>query len=357
MFKNVEKLKIFGILILKYLNDTFLKIKDLIQNSFEKDVASIILGITLGYTDEIDEEIINNFSDSNISHILAVSGMHVGYLILFCKVIFEATVGKRKSNIFSIVILIFYMFLTGMSPSVVRASFMAILMIISKLIYRRSDVWKNICLSLMILLVYNPFVILNTGLILSYIGTIGIIICSKIFRTKEQEIPKFNFKNALKWSMYKILELFKITLFVLIFILPIIATLFNKIPILSLFVSAFIGILIAPIIILFFLLILNKIVGNFQLIITSSMQNFLELLLSSMVKILTNVADSGAKMPLGKYLIITPNIIAVVMYYLIIFVVLFIISQKHRKTVFSKRINNLINLLIFRFNQNKQKII
>lgn len=63
-------------------NNIFLEIKDGIEYNFDKDTSSILLGILLGYTEEIDEEVKQNFSESNISHILAVSGMHISYLII-----------------------------------------------------------------------------------------------------------------------------------------------------------------------------------------------------------------------------------------------------------------------------------
>ena len=134
--------------------------KEFIESSFDSNVSSVILGITLGYTDEISENVRSDFSDTNISHILAVSGMHIGYLALFCKLIFEKSLGKRTSNFFSIIILISYMFLVGGFPSVVRACIMANLMIISKLIYRKSDVWTNLSFSLLMLLVNNPYIII-----------------------------------------------------------------------------------------------------------------------------------------------------------------------------------------------------
>ena len=70
-------------------NEIFLKIKNLIQSNFEPKISNVVLGIFLGYTNEISEEIKENFNDSNISHILAVSGMHIGYLILFFSFIFN----------------------------------------------------------------------------------------------------------------------------------------------------------------------------------------------------------------------------------------------------------------------------
>lgn len=63
-------------------NNMFLKIKEKIEINFDKNISSVLLGILLGYTDEINEEVRQNFSDSNISHILAISGMHISYIII-----------------------------------------------------------------------------------------------------------------------------------------------------------------------------------------------------------------------------------------------------------------------------------
>ena len=63
-------------------NNIFLEIKKQIEEKFDKNTSSVLLGILLGYTDEISEETRQNFSNSNISHILAVSGMHISYIVI-----------------------------------------------------------------------------------------------------------------------------------------------------------------------------------------------------------------------------------------------------------------------------------
>lgn len=69
-------------ILLTCFNNTFLKIKKEIEEDFDENTSSVLLGILLGYTDEISEETRQNFSDSNISHILAVSGMHISYIVI-----------------------------------------------------------------------------------------------------------------------------------------------------------------------------------------------------------------------------------------------------------------------------------
>ena len=74
-------------------------IKNAINNKidiiFQKECASILKGILLGDTSYIEEELTENFRTINISHVLAVSGMHIAYLILGLKILFSKLLGKR----------------------------------------------------------------------------------------------------------------------------------------------------------------------------------------------------------------------------------------------------------------------
>ena len=95
--------------------------------------------------------------------------------------IFKRILGKRKTYILSIFVLIFYMFITNFSPSVTRAGIMGILLLLSKIIYTKNDIYTSMSISLFAILIYNPFLILNSGLKLSYCGVLGIIILTIIF--------------------------------------------------------------------------------------------------------------------------------------------------------------------------------
>lgn len=67
--------------ILKILNDIHMKIGETIEKFLEEKQSGILKGILLGDSKQIEEEIQEDFRISNISHVLAVSGMHVNYII------------------------------------------------------------------------------------------------------------------------------------------------------------------------------------------------------------------------------------------------------------------------------------
>ena len=338
---NITKIQNIGlspkISILKRINSISNKIKNIFKENFNEKISNVILGMLLGYTDEIDLNVKEDFSKSNISHILAVSGMHVGYVILFCNIIFSKLFGKRKTYFITIIVLIFYMFLTGLSPSVVRASIMACFMLFSKLIYRKSDVWTNISISLLSMLIYNPFCIGNISLILSYVGTIGILTYS------------INFKQT-----NKIKDMIGITLSVTIFLIPILSIYFNKIPIFSLFVSLLVGIIVLPIFILAIVfIVLNK--------TTLFIKFFVKNILNFLVKILLKISEFGSKIPLNQIYVVMPNWLEIFIYYVIIFISVFLVyvfkPKRKQNTVFNRRIKNLFHLLKFRYRQNKEKVL
>ena len=290
--KNINIIEKSKTTIFTISNNVFLNIKNNIENNFNEKVANVLLGLTIGYTDNIDEETKENFRDSNISHILAISGMHIGYIVVSLKFILEKTIGKRKGKILTSLIIFIYMFITGFSPSVVRAGIMAIISILAGLFYRKSDTYNNLSLSLLILLVYNPFLINNASLLLSYSGTIGIILLQK------------NIKS--------------VTFSATLFVIPVIAICFNQVAISSLIISIITGYIVGPIIILGIgFVVLSPILKFLKLIFIQKI--YIELL-NIMIVILIKISEIGGILPLNKIYVTTPSILKIIIYYSIILI-------------------------------------
>ena len=149
---------------------------------------------------------------------------------------------------------------------------MGIMLLLSFFIYRKSDIWTNISLSLLCILITNPFLILNTGLILSYGGTIGIIVFQKnVLKLLQQikikkklksriEILKTNSKKSkiIINIKDKILEMISVTISAQIVLMPIIMILFNKIGFSFIFINLLITFIIGPVVILGFIQIITS---------------------------------------------------------------------------------------------------
>ena len=276
---------------------------------FPKEISGLFVGILIGDKENITEEIEEDFKNSSLSHMLAVSGTHVSYIILGLSFLLS-NFGKRYTNIFSILFLIFFMYLTNFTASVVRACIMGIILLGSKILYRKSDIYVSMALSLLIILIENPFKILDVGLILSYAGTLGIVV---LYRIWSNEVKTKN--KIIKYIINTLL----ITCSAQIFVFPIIAVYFNNVSI-TFFISNLLATPVLAIIIIF---------GFFNIIvffISNELGMIISIFLEMNIEILIFISHSCSNIPYANLLVITPKIIFVIIYYLII--LLYIITKK-----------------------------
>jgi len=139
----------------------------------------ILSALTLGYKRELDTETKRIFSASGASHVLAVSGLHVAIVFWVITLLFGLLRNNKSGRIFFVVISIsilwFYAFITGMSPSVMRASVMFSIFVIGENLNRKSNIYNSLTASAFILLLINPNNLFDIGFQLSYAAVFGII--------------------------------------------------------------------------------------------------------------------------------------------------------------------------------------
>ena len=369
--KYLKQLKIYGTIrcenvelikhkqankILEITNYISNKIEENTKQILDKETSSILLGLVLGNKQELDEETQENYRNASMSHILAVSGMHVAYVILGINLIFKNIIGKRNTNILNIIVLIFYMFITNFSPSITRAGIMGIIAISSKLIYRKNDIYTSMSISLLLILLNNPFSIQNLGLQLSYGGVIGIIIFNKSILKflKNLKIKnktyKYKIRPLIQKYTDKIKEIISVSLSVQIAIIPIILYNLNIFNPYFLITNLILSFAIGPVIILGFLFIIIACI-NF------SIAKIFEPILRAGITTINFISNIG-KLPFSKIYIATPNLNSIIIYYLFV-AVLFIIyniysAKKPNKTQI--RTKNLIAIAKIKLRKNKQKI-
>ncbi len=145
-------------------------------------VASAML---LGYRDNLDADTRQRYTITGSMHVLAVSGMHVGLLcyILWLIVAPLKALNKRWLRLGILLgVVWFYAILTGLSPSVLRASLMFSLYAVAETIKRKPDSLNIVAASAFILLLWDPRQILDVGFQLSYMAVLGIIFFYKPLR-------------------------------------------------------------------------------------------------------------------------------------------------------------------------------
>ncbi len=140
---------------------------------------AIALALVLGVTDGLDNDLQNAYSASGAMHVLAVSGLHVGIIywmiLLLLKPMSSYSWSPWFIAIVSLVCLWSYAFVTGLSPSVLRAVTMFSFVAIAKPFSRNTNIYNTLAASAFILLIYNPYLIMSVGFQLSYLAVIGIV--------------------------------------------------------------------------------------------------------------------------------------------------------------------------------------
>lgn len=288
---------------------------NIIQNSMKKsfnrildeEEASLCIGILIGDRSDISDEVETNFKNSNLTHMLAVSGSHITYIINgFALLLGNAN--KRAAKIATIIFLLFFMILTSFTSSVLRASFMGILILVSSLIHRKPDTINNLGISALILLLINPYTILDIGFILSFAGTLGIIMFSKkITKCFSKILPD-------KKNLNFLIDSFSITISANIMIIPIMAYSFSTVS----FTFWISNILAGPI--MEIVTILGFIVYFISLAFFP-LAFFLGIVLNFLLSLLLKIAEISSLIPGSSVYIKTPYLISCVVVYVIIFLV------------------------------------
>jgi competence protein ComEC len=147
----------------------------------EKAVLSALI---LGQDDEIDPELRNNYSTAGVMHILAVSGMHVGLIYAALCALLKFPGSRRGLRLFKAGVLLaclwFYAMLTGLSPSVLRASMMLSFIVVGISLERAANPLNILAASaLCLFLIFSPALILSVGFQLSYLAVAGILFLYK----------------------------------------------------------------------------------------------------------------------------------------------------------------------------------
>ncbi len=153
-------------------------ISDLQNSGLTDDELGVISALALGYRNLLNDEVRHNYASSGAMHILAVSGLHVG--IVYMIILFILSFIRNKKLLWikvllTILLIWFYAFLTGLSPSVSRAATMFSFIALSQLFRRSPGIYNSIAASAFILLLINPLMITQIGFQLSYLAVIGIV--------------------------------------------------------------------------------------------------------------------------------------------------------------------------------------
>ncbi len=340
----------------KSMNDIKLVISQNIENLLEEQEQQIVKGLILGDTTALDEELKEKFQIANISHVLAVSGMHIIYIIMGIEMFFKKWLGKRYVKYVVIIGLVFYMALTGYTSSIVRAGIMGMMNIVAFLVYRKNDIWTSIAISLGIILIQNPYAITGVGLQLSYLGTIGIILFNKSIKQYFDNIKWIKNNISIKRSkrisqiVENLKDMIAVTLSAQLMILPVMLYHFNMIGIYFVITNILVSIVTVPIMFL-------SVIFVFSSFIQLQISQFISIFLSLGIKCFIQISNL-ANLPFSKIYVPTPSILFIIIYYIAILIgnQIYRIYTSQYINPTKTRVKNLIALAKYKLYEKKKKI-
>ncbi len=172
------------------------------QSGISGQQLAVLEALTLGYKADLEPETIATFQTSGAMHILAVSGLHTGIIMMITSILLAFLNFSQKTRIVkcALVIITLWAFaaITGFSASVCRSALMFSMLTVSLILNRRSSTYNTLTASAFILLTINPLLIFNVGFGLSYLAVLSIISINPFVK---HLLPQFDPVHDTKTSM------------------------------------------------------------------------------------------------------------------------------------------------------------
>ncbi len=206
-----------------------------IHATLHGDEANYLAGLLLGDRTDLSQEIRTAFANTGTVHVLAVSGSHVVVIVVAIYSLFGLLrIPRRMKTAATIGAIIYYMFLTGATPSVVRASLMACVVLAGKLFQQRSSVYNNLGVSALLMFLYDPKQLFDVGFQLSFAAVFSMVyFYPKLTLWMHAIPPSWKYYGALKTGV----DLFAVSAAAQIGTIPFTAYYFEKVSLVSFFAN------------------------------------------------------------------------------------------------------------------------
>ncbi len=161
------------------------EIKRRVSERLPNDYGDTVIAMLLGDKENLDDELNEKFREVGIAPVFAVSGLHLSIWVMgLYGLLREFGVKKRINAIIGIVFTVFFMLVTGLSASLCRAGLMMLVLLSADLFYRKSDSLNSLGFAAFILTSLNPFIVADSGFLMSFSATLGIVTLHPIIDKK-----------------------------------------------------------------------------------------------------------------------------------------------------------------------------
>ncbi len=148
------------------------------EKNFSPDLAAIASGVLLGEKTQINPALYTAFQDSGAVHLLVASGGNVAFVTLMVFAVCGVfCLSRRKTAFVALLVAGLYTLVAGADAPLTRAYFMSVCAVVGYVLHRNSGVFQGIVLSCLVILIFNPSSLFETGFQMSFLATLGIVIC------------------------------------------------------------------------------------------------------------------------------------------------------------------------------------
>ncbi len=191
----------------------------------KEEAYEILAALTLGAREEVSDDVKTVWTAAGATHVLAVSGLHVGIIFGVMQFLLSFLSGSKLGRFIRAVLLILclwsYALITGLSPSVMRAASMFSILALALMINRKGTIYNSLMISACALLLYDPFVLFDVGFQFSYLAVISIVFFQPKFENLFEVHP-----FVLRWSW----KLFTVSLAAQVGTFPLAVYYFHQFP-------------------------------------------------------------------------------------------------------------------------------
>jgi competence protein ComEC len=193
--------------------------------------AGYLKGVVFGYRADLSAEIKESFMNTGTTHILAVSGSNVVVVaLIFSSLIGFLRVSRKTATLLTFIGLLWYMVITGLSPSVIRATIMGSAILGGTLLGRKGDVYNSLGFAALVMLIWDPMYLFDVGFQLSFAAVISIVYYYPKLEPLIEMLPAKLIRNGLVKSG---LQLFFVSLAAQIGTMPFTAFYFGRVSVVA----------------------------------------------------------------------------------------------------------------------------
>lgn len=180
---------------------------------FQQRHSGYMKGLVIGLQDDLDPDTFKEFSQLGLTHILAISGMHVAVYVGVLLFLFKR-LGMTKETALTVTLVLVpvYVLISGAGPSIVRAGLMSMIALLAARVGMLKDGLNILAAAALVMLIWNPYMLLSVSFQLSFLVTLGLMVYVQLTDSLLNVLPRW-IRSAVSVTLVAQLVSFPLTIY------------------------------------------------------------------------------------------------------------------------------------------------